>query len=193
MNSEYSVFQKIIGKIRLLFNKLSADIREISCTEIVRYVNRYEIMKKYVEKLLKELENHIRELDLIDNTLNKYVQLKSRTIRVSVSLIFVIAGIMGLIVIVSPVESTPLHILYPNMPLVLTILGLSIAVVVAASTISLGYMVMKQDIRRCKRRREELTRNIGKLRWRIDVLRRELEKSYKYKLLIRNYNLCKCF
>jgi len=193
MTSEYSVFRKIIGKIHLLFNRLFADIREISCTEIVKYVNRYEIMKKYIEKLSEELENYVRELDVVENILNKYIRLKSRIVHVSITLIFVIAGVMGLIVIVSPLETTPAHILYPYMPLLLTILGLSIVVLVVISTIALGYMDVKQDIRRNKRRRDELTKNIWKLRWRIDVLRRELEKSYEYKLLIRNYNLCKCF
>lgn len=196
----YSLFEKTISELmsRLdkLISRLEVDMSGINCREILIHNKRLSVLKKNLD-ILKKQEYDLKKQYLKYRELHIFYKIVlGRIIRIGFILIIFLSVFLTLYFIEAVLGFQTISYILPsicskeNLPFVATITASSIGVLSIVISISYGLYRRRSIV--INREYENSERKYMNLVNRINIIEREIEKSYKYMLMPRATCLCKC-
>lgn len=197
----FRLINKVTNFIEYLYNRLKTETSGLSCIEVLRHHRRIEILRKHVERLVNEEIKLRYEYQRINKAIKKYYLYTKRLTKIAISLIIFISLIMSFTVIENIYH---LRILPPELenifgnpelfPIIMTSGGSIIAFLVITVTFIWIQVSKKYNINQLKKRELEIRK---KYHWdvnkRLNILKRELERSTTITSSVKTIQICKCY
>lgn len=196
-----TIFEKtlndLMNTINRMYSRLEVDISGINCREILIHNKRIDIFKKYLEKFKNE-ESVVREKYFkYEYLLKMNKQVLGRVVKISFSLIVLLSVFASLYATEAITGVQTLSYIFPNLvrremlPTVVSSTGLLIGVLSVVFSLTFG-LYRKRSIL-LNREYSLLKKKYFDLINRINIIEREYEKSYKYRVMLYETYLCKCY
>lgn len=196
-----NIFEKTISDlmktINRLYGRLEVDISGIGCREVLVHNKRIDIIKRNIEKLRDE-ERVVRDRYLkCERSLYLNKQVIGRVVKTSFALIVILSlfvsiyaveAILGIQIVSSIL---PGFVSREYLPIVASASGILIGVL--SIVFSASYRIYHRRSTVLSKEYSLLKNKHRELINRIQILEREYEKSYRYRIMPYEFNICRCY